>query len=183
MVQTDNYLATTNRISVVPKDYFERRQQMVLRELQNARYSIWFAVTGFADKEIFELLIEKAKQGINVEIIIINDNNDTSHDQLNLQEFIDVGGEIFYAGSTYYEKIKHNRFCVIDMKTVIKGIITENTIARKYQANLSIFKGSNAVANHFIRGYFVIKNSFTKNKYRIKTESEQIRNFEGRQSA
>lgn len=97
--------------------HFEEIQKQIIDQIENARFTIWVAVAWFTDGEIFEKLITKRDQGINVQLVIIDD-------EINTDSGLKYDTEL----ETYkipklgeYQNLMHNKFCVIDLKTVIHG--------------------------------------------------------------
>ncbi|MBD2514435.1 DUF1669 domain-containing protein [Nostoc sp. FACHB-973] len=95
---------------------FEKIQNSIIAQIEQAKFTIWIAVAWFTDKQIFEKLILKRNEGLNIQLIISSDEiNEKSG--LNYMEF-----------ETYklpkigkYENIMHNKFCIIDLNKVIHG--------------------------------------------------------------
>lgn len=97
--------------------HFEEIQEQILEQIESARFLIWIAVAWFTDKTIFNKLVAKKNQGINVQLTIVDDN-------INKSSEIDYENEF----ETYripefgkYKNIMHNKFCVVDLRTVISG--------------------------------------------------------------
>ncbi len=96
---------------------FESIQNRIVDEIKNAKYTIWIAVAWFTNKKIFNVLCEKRKEGVNIRLII----ND---DEINKKDNIDFEGNfetLRLKSNGYYNNIMHNKFCVIDLRTVIHG--------------------------------------------------------------
>ena len=97
--------------------YFEGIQSRIIEKLHQADENIRVAVAWFTDKEIIEQLEEIALRGVNVEIIIsdneINQNVDFS-------SLTDRGINILYYPLKGYGSM-HHKFCIIDEKLVITG--------------------------------------------------------------
>ena len=96
---------------------FDDIQSAIINEITNAKYIIWIAVAWFTDKDLANLLFKKAKQGVNVQIILNDDKINST-----LKEKLEKHFEVYFARSD--DKIKrlmHNKFCVIDLEKVIHG--------------------------------------------------------------
>jgi len=50
--------------------HFENIQQQIIDELDNAKYTIWIAMAWFTNKELFDVLVRKKTQGINIQVIV-----------------------------------------------------------------------------------------------------------------
>ena len=55
---------------------FEHQQEKLISEIRQAKYIIWVAVAWFTDPVLFEELKEKARQGVNIQVIV--DDDDTN---------------------------------------------------------------------------------------------------------
>jgi hypothetical protein len=56
------------------KTHFEDIQNQIIEEIRKAKYTIWVAVAWFTDKKLFNELIKKSDEGLNVQVIIIDDD-------------------------------------------------------------------------------------------------------------
>lgn len=124
---------------------FENIEQRILKEIKEAHYAIFVSVAWFTNKQLFQALLEKAKENCYISIII-------QFDDINSQCGIDysqiqVGrSECFMISKD--EELLHDKFCVIDFRKVITGsynwtykasqnsenvvIISDPTIATQY---------------------------------------------------
>lgn len=93
--------------------HFEAIQDKIINHLNRAKYSIFVAVAWITDQILWDLLLQKASDGLNVQVILnadeINQNN-----KFGFEKFINAGGQIFWLDH-------HHKFCVIDLKCVITG--------------------------------------------------------------
>jgi Leucine-rich repeat (LRR) protein len=98
----------------------EECRQAIIYELSKAQLEITIAVAWFNDKELFNILLEKAESGIQVNLLISNDpNNFSSPESLNFEELVSKNGKV---NRLITESVlMHNKFCVIDSKTVVTG--------------------------------------------------------------
>ena len=96
--------------------YFDNIQETLLNELKTAKRSIYVAVAWFTDTRLFEQLINKLQEDIQVSVVIvkdeINDNcwNDFDKIRQNGGQFFAIEGALM-----------HNKFCVIDERVVVTG--------------------------------------------------------------
>jgi phosphatidylserine/phosphatidylglycerophosphate/cardiolipin synthase-like enzyme len=96
---------------IVP--YFGDIRNIILQNLRDARFDIYVAVAWFTDKQIFDLLIEKCLQGLNIEVAIIKDDINIGNG-FDYDFFVENGGKLFWDDH-------HHKFCVIDREVVITG--------------------------------------------------------------
>ncbi len=101
---------------VIP--YFNNIRQTILQSLDEATEEIFVAVYWFTNHKLFDKLCEKVRQGKKVSLIIHNDYINNREAGLNFQSFIDLGGQFYFSDA---ENPMHNKFCIIDSKTLING--------------------------------------------------------------
>lgn len=113
---------------------FENIRNQIVEELQNAKYVIFVAMAWFTDPILYKELLKKKKQGVIVEIVL--DDNETNRST----EF-DIENDF----STYwvniqsrYKNIMHEKFCVIDLQTVIHGTFNWTKAASYNKEHISI---------------------------------------------
>jgi phosphatidylserine/phosphatidylglycerophosphate/cardiolipin synthase-like enzyme len=93
--------------------HFGDIRNIILENLREARFDIYVAVAWFTDKQLFDLLVEKAIQGLNVELTIIRDEINLGNG-FDYNDFVKNGGKLFWDNH-------HHKFCVIDREVVITG--------------------------------------------------------------
>jgi hypothetical protein len=148
---------------MVTEAYFKRRQQQIVNELYRAKYCIWIAKAWFCEKEIYDILIQRAKEGLNVEIILMGDEKEMQDNGLNVKEFMEAGGEIYYLNNEDSNYVKYSEFCIIDLKTVIYGAYKNKT--SNHNRNIAVFKNFGIVTNQFKNEYMEMKNEYSKSVY------------------
>jgi len=96
--------------------HFEEIQEQIIQQIELARFIIWVAVAWFTDDRIFKKLLAKKSQGINIQLIIIDDdinnNSGLRYEEFDTYKIPKIG---------QHENIMHHKFCVIDLKIVIEG--------------------------------------------------------------
>lgn len=98
--------------------YFENIRHYILEELDKASDKIVVAIYWFTNESLFNKLLEKLENGVEVELIIYNDYINNRETGLDFQKFIDVGGKFYFSNS---ENPMHNKFCIIDEMVLING--------------------------------------------------------------
>ncbi len=132
--------------------HFEDIQSQIIEQLNSAKFSIWIAVAWFTDKVLFDLLIEKKKQGVNVQVIVINDEINARYGQPYESHF-----ETHRVNPTgKYENIMHHKFCIIDLRTVIHGSYNWTNKARWNKETISI-DVSRELAEQFAQQFIDLK--------------------------
>ncbi len=94
---------------------FEDIQSKVITEIRNAKYTIWVAVAWFTDNILFKELMAKKQEGLNIQIIVLNDQINSV---IQFEKYFET-----YRVSPFgmCENIFHQKFCIIDLQTVIHG--------------------------------------------------------------
>lgn len=100
---------------VVNEAHFQDIQNKILKALDNAEVSITVVMAWFTNDALFQKLIEKHKQGIEVKLAIYDDgiNRKYGVDVSQLPHIMIKKGQ---RGG-----LMHNKFCVIDNQVVITG--------------------------------------------------------------
>ena len=136
--------------SVSQEIYFEDIQRQIIDELENAKYIIWVAMAWFTNKELFDVLVKKKKQGVNVQIVI-DDNEKNSAAPFSLEEEFET---YRIRIQSYYKNIMHDKFCVIDLSTVIHGTFNWTNAANYNKETISVDQNSTTAktfADEFIK--------------------------------
>lgn len=135
-------------VEIEPK--FEDIQNQIISEIKNAKYTIWVAVAWFTDKKIFDELVEKKKRGINVQIIISNDNTNILDYEKYFETYrIDKFG-------AFGKNIMHNKFCIIDLETVLHGSYNWTNMAQYHKEHIERVK-SQSIAKQYADRFLELK--------------------------
>jgi phosphatidylserine/phosphatidylglycerophosphate/cardiolipin synthase-like enzyme len=95
------------------QSHFGDIRQIIVENLKQARHDIYVAVAWITDRQLFQLLLQKLSDGIDVKIVLIQDEINLNNG-FDYSEFIQKGGLLFWDNH-------HHKFCVIDRKIVITG--------------------------------------------------------------
>lgn len=163
---------------------FENISSRIQEEINKAQKSIYIAVAWFTNKNIFEQLLQKAKEGCSIHIIVSNDkiNNNSS---INFEKLNKYKGKVYKIGNGANE-LMHNKFCVIDYNTVITGSYNWSYKAESNFENIVINYNDTSLAEQFVKEYIQIKNKYypdepqTKNDFpleKIIKRLEILKNF------
>lgn len=129
--------------------YFEDIQLHILNALGKATKSIHIAVAWFTDPKIFSLLCEKARNGIQVELLITNDRINAASG-LDFYKLRTVGATVEMIGGDKIQHLMHNKFCVIDGETVITGSYNWTYLAQYHDENITVIREAPDLAQQFI---------------------------------
>lgn len=113
----------TNEIPTI-KPIFEDIKKEILAAIKNAKLSIWIAMGYFTSKDIFDALKIKEAENLDIRFVLSTEstNNYLKFDD-NFKDVRWIKAEIY---GTYYNgndkrAIMHNKYCIIDMQTVLSG--------------------------------------------------------------
>lgn len=100
---------------IINEAYFQDIQNRILKALDSAEVSITIVMAWFTNHALFQKLIEKHKQGLDVKIAIFDDGINKKH-----------GVDISQLPHVMIKKglrggLMHNKFCVIDNQVVVTG--------------------------------------------------------------
>lgn len=129
------------------QSYFKNIRAELLQKLGAANNDIVIAVYWFTNWELFNVLIEKLKEGISVKLIIHNDFINNRESGLPFQDFIDVGGKFYFSDGN---NPMHNKFCIIDKEVLINGSYNWTYFAEeKNRENILVIENEIEVVNSF----------------------------------
>lgn len=131
---------------------FENIKDLIYTEIEKAKFIVWVAVAWFTDRDLANLLYTKAKQGVNIQLILNDDKiNSTLKDKLT-EHF-----EVFFAPSNdKFDKLMHNKFCIIDLEKIIHGSYNWTNKAQYNNETISIID-SRLEAKKFAEQFLRIK--------------------------
>lgn len=130
--------------------HFDDIQNQVLDEIRKAKYMIWVAMAWFTNKLIYDALVERKKHGVNVQIVIDNNENNAAASFRLEDEFETYRIDI----QSLYKNIMHDKFCIIDLETVVHGTFNWTNAANYNRETISIDKNSvtaRTFADEFIK--------------------------------
>lgn len=125
--------------------------------ITNAEEEVLIAVAWITDREIYNLLLDKLKEGVRVELLV---NSDKTNEDLDL-EIINT-----YPNG-YFSKIKmgsnfgtfHPKFCVIDSQYVVFGSSNFSVSARKHNQEMVVIGTTQENAKQYIDAFNQFKDS------------------------
>lgn len=128
--------------------FFENIQAQIQTRLLAAETEIDLAVAWFTDRLLFDTVCKKAKTGINVRLLLFDDE---INQYLSFQDLEACGGKVFRIS----EKLMHNKFCVIDREVVISGSYnwTKKAADSGNYENITITTGDPLFALQFVQEF------------------------------
>ena len=133
----------------LPKPCFEKIEQEIIEAIHTAEFTVWVAVAWFTNQKLFKQLIAKKNQGVNVQLIILDDE-------------INENSGIFYEREfeTYkfppfgkYKNIFHVKYFIIDLRQVVHGSYNWTNKANYNYENIvndNNRKNAEKYAKHFV---------------------------------
>ncbi len=151
--------------------YFTGIRQKIIEALNDAQDEILVAVYWFTNQELFTVLCKKLSEKKKVSLIIHNDYINNRSSGLNFQSFIDLGGEFYFSDA---ENPMHNKFCVIDRKTLINGSYNWTYYAEdRNSENILIIREESETVNAFHSEFDKLTQMLKRvNKVRLLTSFE-----------
>lgn len=144
--------------------YFEKIHKEIEARLLETKSSIRLAVAWFTDEKLFKIICDKAKDGIKVELLIANQeiNHESAIQYRNLTE---NGGKIYWIGKGYnYEKLMHNKACIIDNSILITGSYNWTRKAKSNHENILIIEDEENLILDFNQEFDKIINKYYNNE-------------------
>lgn len=137
---------------------FDNIAERIGEELRQAEQSIYLAVAWLTNHQLFDILVEKAKQGITVQLLCSNDkinrNNGIVFDRLQM------GNSAAYFIGDGEKDLMHNKFCVIDSRVVITGSYNWSYKAEKNHENIVITTDDFQLCDQFISQFTQIRDTY-----------------------
>lgn len=132
---------------------FDEIKDNIIQGIRNAKYTIWVAVAWFTDNEIFEELLLKKKEGVNIRIITSNElSNRYLMDKL--ESNFEVK-KVSLRGTNLSNRL-HDKFCIIDFEFIMHGSYNWSKNARGNDETLATALDRDFVrkfADEFMRLY------------------------------
>jgi phosphatidylserine/phosphatidylglycerophosphate/cardiolipin synthase-like enzyme len=138
---------------------FEDQQKYLIDAIAQAKYMIWIAVAWFTDRILFDALKKKRDQGLNVQVIIIDDDINAKSG-LPLESLFET---YRIPPSGAYKNIMHHKFCIIDMKTVAHGSYNWTNKAQ-YNMETVVVENNQEMAETFAEQFIRVKAAAMSNR-------------------
>lgn len=136
--------------------HFENIQFHIKEELQKAKQSVSIAMAWFTDARLFNVLCAKAGQGVQVNLLLMNDdiNNNSG---IVYERLTQASGKVWkVSGSGGNDTLMHNKFCVIDEQTVLNGSYNWTNKAKQNHESITVIR-DRELALQFTNEFNVIK--------------------------
>lgn len=146
--------------SMKSQAYFEKIHKHIENNLKASKTSIRIAVAWFTDTKLFDILCEKAKEGIHVELLIAN-HEINLESNIKYRDLTNNGGQIFWIGNEgAYAPLMHNKFCIIDNITLIFGSYNWTRKAKSNHESITVIEEDYNLILDFNQEFDKIKNKY-----------------------
>ncbi|MGB3650119.1 MAG: phospholipase D-like domain-containing protein [Rivularia sp. (in: cyanobacteria)] len=135
------------------KPCFEKIEQEIIEAIDSAKFTIWVAVAWFTNQKLFKHLVAKKNQGVNVQLIILDDKINESYGINYEREFETYRFPKF----GQCENILHTKFCIIDLKQVIHGSYNWTNKANYNYENIT-HDSNRKIAEDYAKQFIKLKN-------------------------
>lgn len=138
---------------------FSNIADRISTELSQAESSIYIAVAWLTNRDLFNILVDKAKSGVTVQLLLSNDeiNQNSSLDFSRLK----IGNSVAYLVGDGKSDLMHNKFCVIDRRVVMTGSYNWSYKAEKNNhENMVITTDDFELADQFIAQFKQIRDNY-----------------------
>ena len=135
--------------------YFKNIRSHITKELQSANISIYAAVAWFTDVKLFKILCDKATEGLDVQLIVVDDFI-TRGCTINYKDLEKAGGKVYLIDENK-GALMHNKFCVVDEINTITGSYNWSMKAASNHENITISSNNIDLATSFIDEFRRIK--------------------------
>lgn len=150
--------------------YFSDIKNTIIKNLKSCNYDLKIAVAWFTDEKIISVVNDLLLEGIRVTIIIYDDyiNRKDLYEKLYHNKALIL----------LSKKLMHNKFCVIDYKTIINGSYNWTNNARTNDENIQITYNDEAFANNFVNEFNKISSNCTSIEGYFKYSFSNLKSIE-----
>ncbi len=133
--------------------FFENYESITINELKKAKYTIWIAMAWFTNKKIYDVLLDKKSEGVNVQIIIDDNENNRKPKFLLENDFETYRIRV----ESLYKNFMHDKFCVIDFKTVVHGTFNWTEAGNYNKETVAVIPNDYVTAKKFTDEFMQLK--------------------------
>lgn len=127
--------------------YFKNIRKQILEALDKATNQISVAVCWFTNENLFDVLCQKLTEGLRVELIILDDYINSNPLGCDFSKFLELNGILYLSD---VERPMHNKYCIIDNKTIINGSYNWTYFAEeRNEENIIIFDDCESLITEF----------------------------------
>lgn len=127
---------------------YEDIEGLVVDELKVAGESIRCSLYGITNSRITEVLIDRVSSGVDIKLCL--DKTQSAGKHSTHKELKEAGAEVVIKKTGVLE---HNKFCVIDNKTVIMGSYNFSSSAQKQDNSIVVMSGCDETTKKFSKAF------------------------------
>ena len=116
---------------------FENIQNNIILQLKQAENRIRICVAWLTDDDILKVLVEQARKGIYVEILILNDEYNRAKSKY-FNQLVSLDSKVYLVDNNFDNGIMHHKFCLIDYFVLITGSYNWSNNAKRNNENIII---------------------------------------------
>ena len=137
---------------------FDDIQKRIIDEIRDAKYVIWIAMAWFNNEVIYKELLKKKTEGLSI-VIIIDRNEINANAKFDLFKNFEAYSMKM---PTKFNNTMHNKFCIIDLKTVIHGTFNWTNAANFNAETIDVTNDDRALAEQFSSEFLELKREAIK---------------------
>lgn len=129
------------------KHHSYKIQNVIQQELFAANHSIKICVAWFTNDLLFQPLLPKLKDGVEIDIILNKDDINLSvTNKIDFEKFKQMGGRLHWNTS---KKLLHHKFCIIDGRIVIAGSYNWTNKAEYNHEDITVYTDEQNTLSHY----------------------------------
>lgn len=113
--------------------HFNNIQSEIIRQLKKSQSEIKVCMAWLTDEDLIRTLTHRAESGVRVQIVI-SESKENFRNTIKFKDLLRLGGMLHVASP----KFLHNKFCIIDNKTIINGSYNWTYYAQKNEENILV---------------------------------------------
>lgn len=137
---------------------FDDIQKRIIDEIRDAKYVIWIAMAWFNNEVIYKELLKKKAEGLSI-VIIIDRNEINANAKFDLFKNFEAYSMKM---PTKFNNTMHNKFCIIDLKTVIHGTFNWTNAANFNAETIDVTNDDRALTEQFSSEFLELKREAIK---------------------
>lgn len=137
---------------------FDDIQKRIIDEIRDAKYVIWIAMAWFNNEVIYKELLKKKAEGFSI-VNIIDRNEINANAKFDLFKNFEAYSMKM---PTKFNNTMHNKFCIIDLKTVIHGTFNWANAANFNAETIDVTNDDRALAEQFSSEFLELKREAIK---------------------
>ncbi len=139
--------------------HFENIHIQIIKHISQAESDLKICVAWFTDVDIYNSILKVQKKGVSVYVIIAN-HEFNKKSKVDFKALLQNNGDVGYIGNindSATDKLMHNKFCIIDNKSVITGSYNWTFKARMNDENIIVIQNQPSIISKFSDKFESIK--------------------------